>query len=759
MNPESEVIADSSELNPAAAEQLDELVQLLVDLEVMDAPAIEAPGLEGETTGQGESADQSFTSWLRLDSLPAAHQTLPPSIPAHPEIVPASPLLLPCSQSDVMHRGLYNFPFLYPLSSEPSDEVSELPLPQGAPDAPLAEDALSAFQRLQALLVGPELSQLQDLDATVAEKLARVEHQIYDREALIQLLLPTIAELLSRKVEDAEDDLVQAIAPIIDQVIQTRAQTNQTEMGLVLAPLLPVSITEQVDRSPESMATAIAPVMGLAIKKQLELDQDIVVDALYPIIGGTIAKYFAEMMRAINQKLEQALSPVGLRRKIQAKLQGVSEAELILREAMPFKVQTLFLIHKLSGLVIAEVHRENHETLEIDMVAGMLTAIRSFVNDCFARSGSISELDQIDYGTSKIILEAAGFCYLAVVVEGDPPSHWIQQVRAWFRNLNKEYGEPLAEFDGDPATVPPALVPQLSGLLDIDPAEPPRSGGRFSPLMLLGGGILGLIVIPWGIHFWISNTHQRAETAAMSALMAEPSLSVYHVTTQVQQGRLRLSGRLPNATLRQRAEQIVRATVPAWPIDNQILTVDVPPDPELTKAEVQRAMTFLNQLDGITITAQYDHDRVSVTGDVMQATQVVQVTKAFAQIPGVKTVSSAISVQPWQLNIRFYFPIGSAALNAVDHTTKLLVIRNLLKQYPKLHLNLVGYATPRSSTKGDLPLAEARARAVQSVLIQQGIQPDRLHVSGRVELPPEVAASQPTWLSRCVVLELFEPSR
>jgi hypothetical protein len=115
-------------------------------------------------------------------------------------------------------------------------------------------------------------------------------------------------------------------------------------------------------------------------------------DALYPIIGGTILKYLAETMQEINTKVEQAVSVEGISRKVKAKLQGISEAELLMKETTPQTVKAVFLIQKESGLVISGVQQSEQEQLESDMVAGMLTAIRSFVNDCIAQSGNIAEI-------------------------------------------------------------------------------------------------------------------------------------------------------------------------------------------------------------------------------------------------------------------------------------------------------------------------------------------------------------------------------
>jgi hypothetical protein len=93
------------------------------------------------------------------------------------------------------------------------------------------------------------------------------------------------------------------------------------------------------------------------------------------------------------------------------------------------------------------------------MVAGMLTAIRSFVNDCIVQSGEVSELNQIEYGDSKIMLEVAGYCYMAVVIKGEPPHSFINKMRRNVSNLILNYGKLIQEFNGDPGTIPDALHP------------------------------------------------------------------------------------------------------------------------------------------------------------------------------------------------------------------------------------------------------------------------------------------------------------
>ena len=268
----------------------------------------------------------------------------------------------------------------------------------------------------------------------VRDRLAQLENQINQPAELVQLLLPIIAELLSLKADQAREEMCQAITPIIAEVIFERSQLDRVSMSHAIADLLPNAISEQIRNNPEQIAKALgpevgaaireqiridrdeivdalAPEMGAAIKQQIVLERDAMVDALYPVIGNTIAKYFAEAIRSINEKVEQTFSLEGLQRKFRARMKGVSEAELILKESVPFEIQAIFLIHNLSGLVIIDIQKSDLDSLvepiDSDMLAGMLTAIRSFANECISRSESTTELDAINYSGSKILLEVA----------------------------------------------------------------------------------------------------------------------------------------------------------------------------------------------------------------------------------------------------------------------------------------------------------------------------------------------------------------
>ena len=185
----------------------------------------------------------------------------------------------------------------------------------------------------------------------VRSRVNHLENKINQPAELVQLLLPIIAELLSIKADQSREEMCQAITPIIAEVIFERSQLDRLSMSHAIADLLPNAISEQIRNNPEQIAKAIgpevgaaireqiridrdeivdslAPEMGSAIKRQIDLERDAMVDALYPVIGNTIAKYFAEAIRSINEKVEQTFSVEGIQRKFRARMKGVSEAEL-----------------------------------------------------------------------------------------------------------------------------------------------------------------------------------------------------------------------------------------------------------------------------------------------------------------------------------------------------------------------------------------------------------------------------------------------
>lgn len=521
-----------------------------------------------------------------------------------------------------------------------------------------------ALTQLQNLLVHPEVAKCSSLIADLQQKLVALESQLVQKDEIIKLLQPLIRETLARSCAESSKLITDSLVSTIDTIIQQRTLENKTSMSTAIAPLLSTAISHQIENKPTEIAIAIAPEiaiaieeqirldrgaiatalasqMGSAIKHQIILERDAMVDALYPVIGSTIAKYMAEVIRSINEKMENALSVEGITRKIRAKIQGTSEAELILKEVTPFQVRAIFLIHKLSGLVISEVQQVGSEILESEMVAGMLTAIRSFVNECIAQSGDVSEIDAIEYGTSKIILEVAGYCYLAVVVQGEAPQWFIREIQQSLNHIVTT-GFDLQEFNGDATSTPAEVTLHLEKLRTISVAQPKKKSFPWKMIILI---ILSIVMFFWSAAQYELHIEQNIVNQTVTALAEDPELSIYKLNVNRMHQTLHLSGRLPNDYLRHQSEKIALTVAPSLKLANDILVIKLPPDPVLAAGEVQRVTSLLNQRAGVAIKTKYHNGKVTVEGMTINLALAQKISQAFEQIPGVDTVTNTLQLQ------------------------------------------------------------------------------------------------------------------
>jgi len=757
----------------------------------IDVSAIAQPDLEEKSEPLPELSNLTMKDSLQYVQAqnsqgfdPHLQDISAPETESKPSLIPYNPIVSPVS--DPPETAYLDAAVASPLEIPNLREQPTEILGQIQQDFNQAD---SAMERLQNLMFGSKISDIEQvknllaendlpgvrhLMATIDDKLGKLEHQIYEPQELIELMLPWIAEILSRKIADSREEVVNAIVPIIDEVIKAKTHENKSAMSAAIAELLPEALAQQIVNSPEDIAKAIAPEVGLAIKEQIRLDQesiaqalapemgkaitaqiklerDSMVDALYPVIGSTISRYMAEAIKTINEKVSNAISVEGFKRKIRAQVQGVSEAELILKESVSFTVHAAFLIHKASGLIISEVQNSESYQLESEMVAGMLTAIRSFVNECIVQPGQASELNQIEYGDSKIMLEVAGYCYIAVVIKGEPPHSFINKMRQNVSNLILNYGKLIQEFNGDPGTIPDALHPLIKTL--FDPLQKEKS--TKPPIALAGIGLaaLSLILVPWGIYQYRSSVERRLEANAIAALADTPELAVYRLDVAVDGKTLKLTGKLPNQELRVQAEKIVASTAPKLQLDNKIVAVDVPPDPVLTAAEVQRITAILNQREGVFISTRYGDRKVTVEGRVIDGADSQKIAQSLKQIPGVQSVISTVKLEPLKITSRIYFEQGTTKLDS-RYGEIIASVKKFMDQYPHKQIKIIGHSDGTGELATNQKLSLRRAAAVRDALVQQGADPKRLQTIGSPNPPPGLEPNQPRLLSRCV---LFEP--
>lgn len=173
-----------------------------------------------------------------------------------------------------------------------------------------------------------------------------------------------------------------------------------------------------IDKKIETFVEEIPSKLGPVIADALTKSQEKVVEALFPIIGKMIKKYIQQEIKAlsdsINSQVQTTFSIKTWQRKIKAIFTGVSEKEIILSEMNQTSVEQVFVIEKDSGLIISSASKQ--ESIDEDMIAGMLTAIKSFVEDAFKKDQQSLEL--IQYELFEIHIQNFTSYYFAVVISG-----------------------------------------------------------------------------------------------------------------------------------------------------------------------------------------------------------------------------------------------------------------------------------------------------------------------------------------------------
>lgn len=225
-----------------------------------------------------------------------------------------------------------------------------------------------------------------------------------DSEKLIQL-----KELLLTE----DRDLAQKILHKLDSLEDTIYIKDK--LSERVNPIIDYKLEQFVEGMPKNLG----PVITSALNEQIKNSQELVVNALFPIIGKMIKKYIQQEMallsESINSSVQNTFSVKKWQRKFKGMFFGFSENAMVLNDLGKAKVQQIFVIEKGSGLIIANASKT--ESIDEDMIAGMLTAIKSFVED--ALLGESQSLELIEYELFKIHIQNVSNYYFAVVISGN----------------------------------------------------------------------------------------------------------------------------------------------------------------------------------------------------------------------------------------------------------------------------------------------------------------------------------------------------
>ena len=332
------------------------------------------------------------------------------------------------------------------------------------------EEGENALQQALLRLTSPQARELQyDLDCLREEITSLKKLEGDDTTELRKKLVETnlIIDRIERKFLTLGDELRDP------GMIEQRLERT-------VVPALHKQVTERGD----DVAQVLAPVIGPAIRRQIRDAKEDIIDALYPLIGQIIGKAISEALRELTRNIDTRLrKQLNFRERISqmlARLRGVSEAELLMRDALPYSFERVFLVHRETGLLLSHISAEIENRTNMDRISGMLTAIQDFVRDSF--SGGEGNLEEITHGGRRILLESGQHAYLAVVLSGVEPVGYNDRIREVNAEINLRYERDLKSFDGDMGRLPD-FKPLLSQLLSPQaaPAIQAEAGKPLSP--------------------------------------------------------------------------------------------------------------------------------------------------------------------------------------------------------------------------------------------------------------------------------------
>jgi hypothetical protein len=177
-------------------------------------------------------------------------------------------------------------------------------------------------------------------------------------------------------------------------------------------------IDEHIDYLKQHFPKEYTKVVNRMIDAKIKDSQAEIINIMYPVLGTMIKKYiqflFQEMKEDIDNKMKSMFSGKGKLWHLKNKLLGRDSSAAIIASLDTAILEEIFIIQHNSGLVIGSASL--NPIVNRDVVGGMLTAIKAFVEDAFEQEKEHLEL--VQYGTYRIMLQNFHSYYFALAIKG-----------------------------------------------------------------------------------------------------------------------------------------------------------------------------------------------------------------------------------------------------------------------------------------------------------------------------------------------------
>jgi len=187
------------------------------------------------------------------------------------------------------------------------------------------------------------------------------------------------------------------------------------KMSSVISPV----IQKHLDFLKENFSNEYQEIINQLIEEKLQQSQEDLLNILFPVLGKMVKKFvtyqFQLLKENADRQINEKLAFKGFFQKMKTKFSGKKNIRNeVLAKLDQLQIEEIYLIQKASGLLIGNVTLS--ETIDKDILAGMLTAIKSFSEDAFKREKE--ELEMIEYQNHKIFIQSYHSYYMAIAIAG-----------------------------------------------------------------------------------------------------------------------------------------------------------------------------------------------------------------------------------------------------------------------------------------------------------------------------------------------------
>ncbi|MEK6852086.1 MAG: roadblock/LC7 domain-containing protein [Candidatus Thermoplasmatota archaeon] len=257
-------------------------------------------------------------------------------------------------------------------------------------------------------------------------------------------MVPDLAEIplphAVRRKTSLTDRLVGVLEEFEEGIPEVRGSAIADREGLPIAngfrePLDLMSITAMSTLAVAS-SRKVFDRLGLKTPRSMVIEGDegkVVVQEL----GGGEASFITLVRPETNMGLLKLEMGVAARR---------IEEELGFTERSGARVEEVFVVSN-AGLLIGHLSRSGDGAQDYDIVAGMLSAVQSFVKDVFRETGDT--LEEMELAHRRVRLIRGSWCLLAVVASGPITDRFLSIAYDLLRAFEERNDVVLDAWDGD----------------------------------------------------------------------------------------------------------------------------------------------------------------------------------------------------------------------------------------------------------------------------------------------------------------------